>query len=60
MLPTGFDYFVPFLGVVLAGGVPVPISPPARLSVIEEHLRRQAGLLQNAGATMLVTVPRPG
>ena len=57
MLPTGRDYFTVFLGVLLAGGVPVPIYPPARLSVLEEHLRRQAGLLDNAGAAVLVTVP---
>jgi 1-acyl-sn-glycerol-3-phosphate acyltransferase len=57
MLPTGRQYFVVFLGILLAGGVPVPIYPPARLSVLEEHLRRQARLLDNAGAVMLVTVP---
>ncbi len=56
MLPTGKAYFVVFLGVLLAGGVPVPIYPPARLSVLEEHLGRQARLLNNAGATVLVTI----
>jgi 1-acyl-sn-glycerol-3-phosphate acyltransferase len=38
-----------------AGGVPVPLYPPARKSQIEDHLRRQAGILQTAGAEVLVT-----
>lgn len=57
MLPTGADYFAVFLGVLVAGCVPVPIYPPARREVIEEHLRRQSRLLDNAGAVLLVTVP---
>jgi acyl-CoA synthetase (AMP-forming)/AMP-acid ligase II/acyl carrier protein len=57
MLPTGRDYFEAFLGILLAGGVPVPIYPPGRPSQIEEHLRRHAQILTNAKATMLVTVP---
>ena len=57
MLPTGPDYFFTFFAVLLAGGVPVPIYPPARLSQIEDHLRRHAGILANAEATTLVTVP---
>jgi 1-acyl-sn-glycerol-3-phosphate acyltransferase len=55
MLPTGLDYFAAFFGVQLAGGVPVPLYPPARRSQIEDHLRRQAGILQTAGAEVLVT-----
>jgi 1-acyl-sn-glycerol-3-phosphate acyltransferase len=57
MLPTSRDYFYCFYGVLLAGGIPVPIYPPARLSQIEDHLRRHAGILNNAAATMLITVP---
>ncbi len=57
MLPTCRAYFVVSMGVLMAGGVPVPIYPPARLSVLEEHLRRQAVLLSNAGASLLVTIP---
>ncbi|HXU92056.1 MAG TPA: AMP-binding protein [Gallionella sp.] len=57
MLPTGRDYFRSFFGVLLAGGVPVPIYPPARPSQIEDHLRRHAGILSNALAAMLITVP---
>ncbi len=57
MLPTGSDYFLSFFGILLAGGVPVPIYPPMRPSQIEEHLRRHARLLDNAQAVALITVP---
>ncbi|HEX7011613.1 MAG TPA: AMP-binding protein [Steroidobacteraceae bacterium] len=55
MLPTGRDYFGAFFGILLAGGVPVPLYPPTRLSQIEEHVRRHAGILANAEARTLIT-----
>jgi 1-acyl-sn-glycerol-3-phosphate acyltransferase len=57
MLPTSLEFFIAFSGILYAGAVPVPIYPPARLAQIEDHLRRQAGILRNAGARILVTVP---
>ena len=57
MLPTSRAYFVTFAGVVLAGAVPVPVYPPARPSQLADHLRRHTGILANARATLLVTVP---
>jgi 1-acyl-sn-glycerol-3-phosphate acyltransferase len=57
MLPTGTDFFTAFLGILYAGAVPVPIYPPMQRSQIEDYARRQAGILRNAGARMLVTVP---
>ena len=54
MLPTGAAFFGAFYGVLYAGGVPVPIYPPARPSQIEEHLKRQAGILRNAQAVLLI------
>jgi acyl carrier protein len=57
MLPTSREYFQAYFGILRAGGIPVPIYPPARLSQIEEHVRRHAGILSNAEATILVTVP---
>ena len=57
MLPTGREYFVTFAGVVLAGAVPVPIYPPVRPSQLADHLRRHTGILNNARAALLVTVP---
>ena len=57
MLPTGADYFYSFIGVLLAGGIPVPIYPPTRPSQIEDHMRRHAGILSNAQARVLITMP---
>ncbi|HRX71932.1 MAG: AMP-binding protein [Gammaproteobacteria bacterium] len=57
MLPTGSEYFLSFFGILLAGGIPVPIYPPVRPSQIEEHLRRHARLLRNAESVVLITVP---
>lgn len=57
MLPTGRDYFFGFFGILLAGGIPVPIYPPTRPSQLEEHLRRHSRILRNAQASILITVP---
>ncbi len=54
MLPTHRDFLVGFFGVMLAGGVPVPLYPPQRPSELAEHWRRQAGILRNCGARFLV------
>ena len=54
MLPTSEAFFAAFFGVLYAGGVPTPIYPPARPSQIEEHLKRQAGILRNAQAVLLI------
>ncbi len=55
MLPTGLDFFFAFFGVILAGGVPVPLYPPWRANRIEEYAQRQAKILRDAGARLLVT-----
>jgi acyl carrier protein len=57
MLPTGRAYLTAFFGILYAGAIPVPIYPPLRPSRIEEHLRRQARVLENASVRILVTVP---
>jgi acyl carrier protein len=57
MLPTSLDFFPAYCGILIAGGIPVPIYPPMRMSQIEEHLKRQAGILANCLAPLLVTVP---
>jgi len=56
MLPTSRDYLFSFFGILLAGGIPVPIYPPLRPSQLEDHLRRHAGILANARAVLLITV----
>jgi 1-acyl-sn-glycerol-3-phosphate acyltransferase len=55
MLPTGLEFFQSFYGILLAGAVPVPIYPPTRPGQIEDHLRRQAGILQNCEAVALIS-----
>jgi acyl-CoA synthetase (AMP-forming)/AMP-acid ligase II len=55
MLPTCADFFFAFFGVTLAGGIAVPIYPPARLNQIEEYVRRQLGILGNAGVRFLIS-----
>lgn len=54
MLPTEAAFFEAFYGVIYAGGIPVPIYPPFRRAQVEDHLRRQAGILRNAGASVLI------
>jgi len=56
MLPTGKAYLFSFFGTLMAGAVPVPIYPPGRLSQIEDHLTRHAGILANSQARLLITV----
>ena len=58
MLPTGREFLAAFQGILLAGSVPVPIYPPARLDRLEEYARRQAAILADAGVRALVTVAR--
>jgi 1-acyl-sn-glycerol-3-phosphate acyltransferase len=57
MLPTGHDYFYGFCGALYANAIPVPLYPPMRASQLEEHLRRQAAILNNAQARVMITVP---
>ena len=54
MLPTQANFFHALIGVLYAGGIPVPVYPPFRRSQVEEHLRRQAGILRNAEARFLI------
>lgn len=54
MLPTHPDFLVGFFGVMLGGGVPVPLYPPLRPGEMAEYWRRQAGILRNCGARLLL------
>lgn len=54
MFPTHPDFLICFCGVMLAGGVPVPLYPPLRPSDQAEYWRRQAGILRNCGARLLI------
>ena len=57
MLPTSREYLFSFFGILLAGAVPVPIYPPFRPSQLEDHLHRHGGILNNAQAVLLITLP---
>jgi len=57
MLPTSKEYLFCFYGTLLAGGIPVPLYPPARLTTIEDHLTRHVGILKSCGAALMVTIP---
>jgi acyl carrier protein len=57
MLPTSKEYLYAFYGTLLAGGVPVPLYPPARLTTIEDHMTRHVGILRSAGASLMITIP---
>src|SRR3954469_8419800 len=57
MLPTSKEYLYCFYGTLLAGAIPVPLYPPARLTTIEAHLTRHVGILKSANAAMMVTIP---
>ncbi|PSJ47852.1 acyl-phosphate glycerol 3-phosphate acyltransferase [Zobellella endophytica] len=57
MLPTSLAYFHCYFGILLMGAIPVPIYPPARASQLEDHVLRHAGILANAAAVLLITVP---
>ena len=55
MLPTCREFFLTFAGILLAGGVPVPIYPPVRADRIAEYAERQSAILRNAEARLLIT-----
>ncbi|MBT0961510.1 AMP-binding protein [Denitromonas iodatirespirans] len=55
MLPSGLDFFRCFFGILMAGAVPVPMYPPSRPAQLEDHLNRQAGILRNCEAPVLIT-----
>jgi fatty-acyl-CoA synthase len=55
VLPTCEKFFCCFLGIQLAGGIPVPIYPPFRADRIEEYAQRQVSILQNAQVRLMIT-----
>ena len=55
MLPTSANFFFTFAGILLAGGIPVPIYPPFRADRIAEYATRQSNILKNAEVRFLMT-----
>lgn len=58
MLPTCREYFYFFLGILFAGAIPVPIYPPTPTDRIEDYVKRQSKVLQNAEIRLLITLTR--
>ncbi len=58
VFPTSREFFEAFFGVMMAGGVPVPLYPPHRADQIEEYAHRQATVLNAAEARMLLASER--
>jgi 1-acyl-sn-glycerol-3-phosphate acyltransferase len=56
MLPTSLDYLQSFMGVLAAGGIAVPLYPPARLDRLADYLQRQARILGNANARLMISL----
>lgn len=55
MLPTHPGFFYTFYGVLLAGGIPVPIYPPFRMHMLEAYAKTEAHILSNAEVRILIT-----
>src|SRR3990167_3373339 len=55
MLPTQAGFFYSFFGVLLAGGIPVPIYPPFRAHMLEAYIKTEARILCNAEVRILIT-----
>lgn len=58
MLPTSPEFFYAFMGILLAGGIPVPIYPPFRPDRIGEYAVREAQILKSAQVRILITFHR--
>lgn len=55
--PTCADFFAALFGVLLAGGVPVPLYPPVRLGRLAEYHERTAAALAAVGARAVLADP---
>ena len=58
ILPTSVEFFDAFLGVQLAGGIPVALYPPFRLGKLDEYFARVRRMLGKIGARVLITESR--
>lgn len=54
VFPTSAEFLFAYFGVTLAGAVPVPLYPPARLGRLDEYHRRTVAMLRAAGATLVL------
>lgn len=57
IFPTNLGFFEGFFGALLAGGVPTPLYPPARLGRMEDYHERTAQMLRAAGVKVALLDP---
>lgn len=57
MMPTSLAFLSSFLGVLLAGGVAVPVYPPFRTDRLADHLLRHRRIVANAEPRLLLVTP---
>lgn len=57
VFPTGIGFFDAFFGTLLAGAVPVPLYPPARLGRRGEYLARTARMIRKSGSRLVLADP---
>jgi len=55
MQPTNLGFFSTFFGILIAGGIPVPIYPPFRPHQLEAYAQQEAKILRNAEVRLLIT-----
>lgn len=56
LMPTGFPCFAAFYAVWACGGVFTPVAPPV-FSDVDQIVAQLAGILEQAGARLVVTAP---
>lgn len=55
VLPSTHAFVEAFFGVLVGGGVPVPLQPSRPFSDVHAHLERLGGILSDCGARLLIT-----
>ena len=58
VFPTSPEFVLGFFATLLAGAVPVPLYPPARLGRLDEYHAQTARLLLGAGCRLVLADPR--
>ncbi len=58
VFPTNIGFFEAFFGALIAGGVPTPLYPPARLGRMEDYHQRSGAMLNAAGAAIVLLDPQ--
>lgn len=57
ILPTSRAFLETFFGVILAGGIPVPLAPPFSLSKLEAYEEAARSIMADSGVAVCVSLP---